>query len=153
LLSVGVAARRPIERRGASLLELLIGTAILATVLGIGVPSLLRLQGPYVLRAAAQQVAADLHLARQRAIARNTRYRVAFGGTGYAVERETGPSTFVPDLLQTLPHGAAFGSVSPGDPVFDTRGMLNANVTVPVTVEATGTKMVTINVLGRTTIN
>jgi hypothetical protein len=45
------------------------------------------------------------------------------------------------------------GTLTPGNPIFDTRGMLAANTSVPVTVTGAGTKTVTINVLGRTTIN
>ena len=140
--------------RGASLLEVLTASAIMATVLGVGVPRVVMLRAPYALSGAAHQIVGDIELARQRAIARNKRFRVNFSSGSYVLEREEAPNSFVADgATQMLPHGAMFGTVSPGNPVFDTRGMLTANTTVPVTVTGAGTKTVTINVLGRTTIN
>jgi Type II transport protein GspH len=142
--------------RGASLFEVLTASAIMATVLGIGVPRVAMLRAPYALSGAAHQIVADIELARQRAIARNKRFRVNFSSVAgsYVLEREEAPNSFVADgATQKLPHGATLGTVSPGNPIFDTRGMLAANTTVPVTVTGAGTKTVTINVLGRTTIN
>jgi len=128
----------------------------MATVLGIGVPRLVMLRAPYALSGAAHQIVGDIELARQRAIARNKRFRVNFNASAgsYVLEREVAPSSFVADgATQKLPHGAVLGTVAPGNPIFDTRGMLAANTSVPVTVTGAGTKTVTINVLGRTTIN
>ena len=139
---------------GVTLLEIVTATALLSLLLVIGVPRLARLRGPYTLVGASRQVAADLQLARQRAIARNARYRITFSSMAYRLERETSPSSFVTEVGPIgLPHGALIGEVAPGSPVFDTRGMLAANVTVPITVSGIGTRTVTINVLGRTTIN
>ena len=140
--------------RGASLLEVLTASAIMATLLGVGVPRVVTLRAPYALSGAVHQIAADLELARQRAIARNKRFRVNFSSGRYVLEREEAPNSFVADgATQMLPHGATLGTISPGNPIFDTRGMLTANTTIPVTVTGAGTKTVTINVLGRTTIN
>jgi len=114
------------------------------------------LRAPYALSGAAHQIVGDLELARQRAIARNKRFRVNFNASAGSdvLEREEAPSSFVADgATQKLPHGAVLGTVNPGNPIFDTRGMLAANTNVPVTVTGAGTKTVTINVLGRTTIN
>ena len=63
-------------------------------------------------------------------------------------DKDLFPTGFMP-----LPHPAAVGTVDPGNPVFDSRGMLATDVTVPVSVAGTGTRTVTINVLGRTTVN
>src|SRR2546429_2096724 len=64
--------------RGTSLLEVLTASAIMATVLGIGVPRLVMLRAPYALSGAAHQIVGDLELAPQRAIARNKRFPVNF---------------------------------------------------------------------------
>lgn len=142
------------RRRGFTLLEMLIATGILAMVLAIGVPNLVTMRGPYALKSASQQVAADLQLARQRAIAQNTRYRVTFSAGSYVLERETSSNSWVQDSgVQKVPPGATIGGASPGNPVFDSRGMLAGDVTVPITVDGIGTRTVTINVLGRTTIS
>jgi hypothetical protein len=141
--------------RGFTLLEAIMATAISLIVLGIGIPNLARLRSPYALRGATRQIVADLAAARQRAIARNVRYRVSFNSVNntYTVEREQGGGFVADGAPQPLPRGAQLGAVVPGSPVFDTRGMLLADVTVPVTVAGSGTRTVTINVLGRTTIN
>ena len=139
---------------GATLLEMLVAIGIMAILLGIGVPNLQRLRGPYALRSAGRQIVADLQMARQRAITRNARIRVAYAPDGYILERETSPGSWTTDsAYMPLPHPAAVGTVDPGNPIFDTRGMLATDVTVPITVDGTGTRTVTINVLGRTTLN
>ena len=142
--------------RGSSLLELLTATAISLSLLAIGLPNLSRMRAPYILNGATRQIEADMQVARQRAIARNARYRVNFNAAAksYTLEREATANSWVTDgATQKLPAGASLGSVLPWNPVFDTRGMMMADVTVPVTVAGSGTRTVTMNVLGRTTIN
>jgi Tfp pilus assembly protein FimT len=142
--------------RGTTLLEVLTATAIMITLLGIGVPQLARLRAPYALASASRQIASDLQTARMHAIARNTRYRVAFNASAktYVLEREAAPNNFVAEGgTQTLPAAATLTSASPANPIFDTRGLLAADVSVSVSVPGSGTKTVTINVLGRTTIS
>jgi len=139
--------------RGLTLLEVLIATAMLATVLGIALPNFRGMRAPWALRTATNRIVADVQAARQRAIARNVRYRVTFTATGYTVERETAPNTWTTDgAAQSLPSTATIGTVTGGNPIFDSRGMLVGTVTIPVTVPMAGTKTVTINVLGKTTI-
>jgi len=141
--------------RGATLLEVLIAAGIMLILLAVGVPNLSRLRSPYSLAGATRQIAADLQAARQRAIARNVRYRINFDVTHamYTIEREQAGSWVADSAPQPLPSGAQLGTVSPSNPIFDTRGMLGAQVTVPVTVSGSGTRTVTINVLGKTTIS
>jgi len=143
------------DSRGFTLLEVMVTVSIALIVLAIGIPNFVRLRAPYALSGATRQIAADLDAARQRAIARNTRYRVTFNALtqSYTIERENA-GAFVPDSApQPLPRGAQLGTVTPGNPIFDTRGMLAAAVSVPVTVTGSGTRTVAINVLGKTTIN
>src|SRR5262249_6662120 len=95
--------------RGASLFEVLTASAIMATVLGIGVPRVAMLRAPYALSGAAHQIVGDLELARQRAIARNKRFRVNFSAAAgtYVLEREEAPNSWLADgATQKLPHGA-----------------------------------------------
>jgi prepilin-type N-terminal cleavage/methylation domain-containing protein len=151
-----MAKMRSRQSAGFTLLEVLIATAILITVLGAGIPRLSRLRAPYALSGATRQIEAAMQATRLRAIARNTRYRVNFNSSAgtYTVQREVA-GTFVDEAggAQRLPAGATIGTVSPGNPVFDTRGMMAAQVSVPVTVAGSGTRTVTTNVLGKTTIN
>ena len=155
LLSIAMPQRRPRGTRGVSLLEILIATAIFASLLGIGLPRLSRLRAPYALSGATRQLQAALQAARMRAIARNVRFRVNFNTSAqtYTLQREVGGSFVDDSAPQRLPAGAVIGTVTPNNPTFDTRGMLTAQVTVPVTVASSGTRTVTVNVLGKTTIN
>jgi len=138
--------------RGATLLEVLVGTSILVALLGVGLPQAARLRAPYAARAAVQQIAADLQFARIRSIARNARHRVTFdaGARTYQVEREVTPGNFLAEGgAQELPPGVELGAVSPGNPVFDTRGMLVGDVTIQVNAPHAASRSVTINALGR----
>jgi len=141
--------------RGASLLDVLISATIFSTLLAIGLPSLARLKTPYAVRNTALQIEAALQLARQRAIARNTSYRVTFNSSAgtYVLEQNTGGNTWVADgATQKVPYGVSLGTI-PTNPVFDTRGTLPAAINVPVSMSGAHSRTVTINVLGKTTIS
>ncbi len=155
LLFPAMPPRTRARSRGYTLLEVLTAIGILAVLLGIGVPNLSRLRSPYVLSGATRQIAADLQAARQRAIARNIPYRLNFNTSAktYTVERQVGGNWVTEGTTQKLPAGASLGTITPSNQiVFDTRGMVAANATIPVTVTGSGTRSVTVNVLGKTTI-
>ncbi|TMB23279.1 MAG: hypothetical protein E6J59_02185 [Deltaproteobacteria bacterium] len=150
-----MASRRHRKSRGTTLLDVVIASGIMLVLLAVGVPNLSRLRSPYALAGATRQIAADLQATRLRAIARNASYRVNFDAAhgSYTIERSQAGSWVADSAPQPLPSGAQLGTVSPGNPVFDTRGMLAAQVTVPVTVSGSGSRTVTVNVLGKTTIS
>ena len=136
-----------------TLLEVLVACAVFAVLYAIAVPNLQAMRAPYALEGTAYQVAAHIDMARQRAIARNARHRVVFTTSGYHLERETTPNNFVVASGEfTPPHGVVIGTPSPGNPTFNTRGMLAGDITLPLSVDGGGTKTVTINVLGRSKI-
>ena len=136
-----------------TLLEVLVAVAVFAVLYAIAVPNLQAMRAPYALEGTAYQVAAHVDMARQRAIARNARHRVVFTTSGYHLEREDSPNNFVvASGTFAPPHGVVIGTPTPGNPTFNTRGMLAANVSLPLSVDGGGTKMVTINVLGRSKI-
>jgi hypothetical protein len=140
---------------GTTLLEVLTASSLMVVLAAIAVPNFRALGAPWVLRSAAFQLSADLQGARLAAISRNVRYRVRFdtAANSYTVERETVPNTFVADRgVQKLPGGTSIGSVAV-NPIFDTRGMLAAPVTVPVMATGGRSKTVTVNVLGKATIS
>ena len=127
--------------------------AVFAIIYAIAVPNLQAMRAPYALEGTAYEVAAYVDMARQRAISRNARHRVVFTSSGYHLERESSPNTFVvASGTFAPPYGVVLGTPTPGNPTFNTRGMLAANVTLPLT-GSSGTKTVTINVLGRSKIN
>jgi type II secretory pathway pseudopilin PulG len=135
-----------------SLVEVVAALAVCSVLYAIAVPNFRAMRAPYALRTTAQQVASHLDMARQRAIARNARHRVVFSPGGYYIERETAPNTFVADSgVFAPPHDVAIGAADPANPLFNSRGMLAASVSVPISTHV-GSKTVTVNVLGRTTI-
>ena len=128
--------------------------ALFSVLYAIAVPNLQAMRAPYALESAAYEVASHLNVARQRAIARNARHRVVFSSTSYHIERETSPNAYVTDSGSfPVPYEVVIGSANPANPVFNSRGMLTGNVTLPISVQGVGTKTVTINVLGQTTID
>jgi hypothetical protein len=154
-IAVATSGMRPTRRdeRGATITDLMVALGIGAVLLGMAIPSFTAMRAPYALRSAAQTIASDVAVARMRAIAQNRRQRLAFSqGPGtWVLEQETAPGTFeVAGGTRTLPAGCAFGG-TPGSPIFDTRGMLAVPATMEVSGES-GTKTITINVLGEATI-
>jgi len=149
-------ARRRRGNRGATLLEVLTATGIMVCLMAIGVPQMTRMRAPYAVQSATRQIEADIQVARQRAIARNARYRVNFDTANktYTLERESSPNVFVADGgTQKLPKLITMTGPNPGNPIFDTRGMLAADVSVSIGSGGAHTRTVTVNVLGRTTIS
>jgi Tfp pilus assembly protein FimT len=153
--------RKRARERGLSLIDLLTGIAIGALLLGLAVPNFRVIGRPWRMDAGVRQVAAEIGAARMRSISRNQRHRIRFPTTAnptqaqnaYVIERETSPGTFVEERgLQTLPSGMEFGTIAT-NPVFDTRGMLGATVTIPIVQQGGSSKTVTVNVLGQTTIS
>lgn len=67
-------------RRGLTLIELLVGVAILAAVLALGVPSLQQWLLSQRVGAVSTQLLTDLQLARSEAITRGLPTQVSFGG-------------------------------------------------------------------------
>jgi Tfp pilus assembly protein FimT len=137
-----------------TLLEILVAMALFAVLYAIAVPNLQAMRAPYALESAVYQMASHLSMARQRAIARNQRHRVAFAAGSYQIEREASPNTFVSDSATfAMPHDVVIGSPNPANPIFNSRGMLAANVSIAVSMTGVGTKTVTTNVLGNSTID
>jgi prepilin-type N-terminal cleavage/methylation domain-containing protein len=147
---------KPMRRNaGYTLIELLIAVAIMGLLFGIGLPRLSRLRAPYAMAGATRQIAADIVAARQRAISRNTSYRVNFNAAAktYQLERLIGLAWTADGAVQQLPNGVSIGTITPGNPVFDSRGLGAADVTIPLTATGATSKTVVVNVLGRTTIS
>jgi len=140
---------------GYTLIEVLIATAIMGLLFAIGLPRLSRLRAPYAMAGATRQIAADIQAARQRAISRNTSYRVNFNAAAktYRLERLVGLAWTADGAVQRLPNGVNIGTITPGNPVFDSRGLGAGDVTIPLTATGATSKTVVVNVLGRTTIS
>ena|SRR6185436_15927032 len=143
--------------RGRSLIEVLTAISLFAILMATAVPSFNGLRSPYLLRQTAQQVAAEFSKARMRAIARNARYRLTYNSTAktYQLEREITPgsNTWTSENTNSIASQVSLSGVGT-PPIFDTRGMLNSDVSIGVSVQGySKTRTVTINVLGQVTIS
>ncbi|WP_107850832.1 GspH/FimT family pseudopilin [Oceanimonas marisflavi] len=72
----------PGEQSGLTLVELLVGLAVMAVLLTVAVPSFQGLREQYTVRSAGMAVYADLQLARSEAIKRNSEVTVCFTNSG-----------------------------------------------------------------------
>jgi prepilin-type N-terminal cleavage/methylation domain-containing protein len=143
--------------RGRSLIEVLTAISLSAILMAIAVPNFSGLRSPYLLRQTSQQIAAEFSKARMRAIARNARYRLTYNSTSktYQLEREitSGSNTWTAESVNSVSGLVSLSGVGT-PPIFDTRGMLNSDVSIGVSVQGySKTRTVTINVLGQVTIS
>jgi prepilin-type N-terminal cleavage/methylation domain-containing protein len=151
---VADVANRARQIRGFTLIELISTLAIFSILLMLAAPSYNGLRGPYALQQAAQQITAEFQKGRMRAIARNARYRFTYDETtrAYLLQRETGANAWTTESTSQLPTGVTTNALG-SPPIFDTRGLLNAPVTITVTVQGHAkTKTMTINLLGHVTV-
>ena len=145
--------RKTAGTSGMTLIEVLVAMALFTVLYAIAVPNLQAMRAPYALESAVYQMASHMSMARQRAIARNKRHRLVFASGSYHLEQEASPNSFVNDSATfAMPDGVVIGSPNPSNPIFNSRGMLAAAVSVTVSIAGVGTKTVTTNVLGHTTI-
>ncbi|HEU4340430.1 MAG TPA: GspH/FimT family pseudopilin [Candidatus Binatia bacterium] len=128
---------------GYTLAELLVLMGVIAALLGTGVPAFLSYLPSFRLSSAARQVAADLQLARMRAIAQNVSYTVTFD---VSTESYTfgSDSRNLPDLFPGITITAA------SDATFTSRGTASA-VAIELSNGA-GQKFVCVKVMGRVNI-
>jgi len=98
-----------IKAGGFTLLELLLGLALAATLTGIGSVSLPSIAGGIRLAGATERLAAALRAARGQALARNRRIEIRFDppSRSWSVREQTGPTLDV----QRLPTGVVFSSL------------------------------------------
>jgi Tfp pilus assembly protein FimT len=148
-------ARRTRAAGGWSLIELICTMAVAAALLMLAVPSYNGMRGPYALRQASQQIAGEFQKARMRSIARNARHRFTYDTAtrSYLMQREVATNSWTTESASQLPSGVTVGTLG-SPPVFDTRGMLNAPLTITVSVQGHPvTRTLDINVLGHVTFS
>jgi len=138
------------NKKGVSLIELLIVISIIAVMGGIAAPSFFSYQRTLRLRSASRQLASDIRFARQLAISKNTSHRLCFNGTTsqydiYQNNACNGTKVKTVDLAQaytgvTRTGGAALtfnpvGAVTPADTEFT---LTQTDISIPKKVTVTG---------------
>jgi type II secretion system protein H len=146
---------------GHTLIELIIVFAIIGIMAAVAVPNLVQWAATRRVHLAAREVAADLQLARLRAITLNTDLRVNFDpaqGT-YKFERATGPGTWqttgpfeVDKDLRLLHPGVEIVSVSANPVIFQPPGIVNAGTEIILRNAQNRQQTITVSKAGRVAI-
>lgn len=134
------------RERGFSLIELMIGLAVLGIVIMVGLPNLTTWIQNAQIKTAAEGVQAGLQYARAEALRRNASVRFQFvNSLTNSCALSTAGTNFVVSL--TDPSGACSTAPSDAGPVLQTRS--GAEGSQNAAIAATGGSLVTFNGLGR----
>ena len=147
--------RHRLSHGGYSLIEVLVACSLAGVVMAAALPQLPRLWSTFQLQNATFQVANDLRLARERALATNGKGRIVFASTTYQLRRESpvGSGTYVNDgAAMQLPSTTSLTS-SPVNPTFDARGLAPAAPYTITLSNGTSTKTITVSTVGRVTVD
>jgi len=152
------------SERGFTVIELLTVVAIMLVITAIATPSFYYWLPKYRLSAGARQIAAELQLARMKAISQNTKYRLRFTFTNiYEMQKDDGGFAVAPGHGSVkLPEGI---TVTNGDPFtafntseFQSRGTASITQTITLTnrpgetADDENTRLVCIKTVGRVKI-
>src|SRR4030042_4466515 len=113
---------RNMNKRGITLMELVIVMAIIAMGAVLMVPNIAGWLPNYRLRSATRDIVSTMRVAQIKAVTSNVDYRVSFndGDKSYVIQRQTtaGVDNFVDEGgTQALPSGITFDSITfPGNP-------------------------------------
>jgi prepilin-type N-terminal cleavage/methylation domain-containing protein len=107
------------NKRGITLMELIIVMAIIAMGAVLMVPNIAAWLPNYRLRSATRDIVSSMRVAQMKAVTSNIQYRVSFdnGNNSYVIQRQTtaGLNNFVDEGgTQSLPLGITFNSITFG---------------------------------------
>jgi prepilin-type N-terminal cleavage/methylation domain-containing protein len=107
---------RNMNKRGITLMELIIVMAIIAMGAVLMVPNIAAWLPNYRLRSATRDIASAMRVAQMKAVSSNVVYRVSFddGNNNYVIQRSTGGLFVDEGGSQSLPTGISFNGVSFG---------------------------------------
>jgi type IV fimbrial biogenesis protein FimT len=149
---------RPEKEAGFSLVELIITMALLAMMVSIAIPAFMNYRQNANLKSAVREITSDVFLARERSLAENRRYRIAFSVADNNYVIEQGTSSGAPYTGIETKSMASFGSgvrltaaAFGGDSaiVFQTRGTTEPG-SVSLVNDRASAATVTTNLAGRT---
>lgn len=95
------------NKKGVTLIELIIVIAIIALGAVLAVPNLGPWLANYRLRTVTRDIASTLRTAQMKAVSNNVDYQVSFSGGSYILQRNTGGLWVNEGTAQTLPSGVS----------------------------------------------
>jgi len=130
------------NKRGFSLLEMMIVVALIAILSAVAVISIKSNMPQYYLSGAARQVLTDLMLARSKAVSNNTTTTVTFSSTGYSIG---GVTTDISSQFRgvTLSTKSTTGIIT-----FYTMGTTSGSDTITLTSPGLTSKLVVVSAAG-----
>ncbi len=145
------------RQRGYSIAEVLTVVALGTILCAIAVPNFVSLSAKYQLTGAAQQLAFDVGRARMKAVGENVYCRVRFAtgdsGGSYWLERSNDGTTYSVDGVTTqLPQQVWFSALPEVIPSFNRLGVGTGTSVIGLVNSKGQSKTVSINLLGKVTI-
>ncbi len=121
---------------GVTLIELLIGMAILALILSLGLPSISTWMQNTQLRSAAESIQSGLQLARAEAVKRNTFVGFTMAGpdSSWSVDVMNPPQNI---QARTAAEGTSNAQIATTDPTIVFDGLGKANIAANATIQVT----------------
>lgn len=120
--------------RGFSAVEMIVTTAGMVMLAAMAVPVMREQLAVIELNGAARQVAGDLSRARMRAVAENRRYRIAYTGGQYQLERDA-DGTYEPrGAAGILPSGVSLSIDPDPEVIFRPSGWVDTDAPVRIVV-------------------
>ncbi len=139
---------------GFTVVELLTVVGIMMVITAIATPSFYYWLPTYRLSAGARQIAADLQLARMKAISQNRAYHLNFDSTSTYILEFDGDNNGTPETADTgsipLPDGiTVIASDQVPTSIFQSRGTANASDTITVENSYGAKRDICIKIVGR----
>jgi prepilin-type N-terminal cleavage/methylation domain-containing protein len=148
------------SERGFSLIEILVATAIIATLLAIAYPNLATLASGARLEGAARTLVLELQKSRLRAIAEGKCCRVTFNGATrrYQLESKAGVTPCGTDAFtndgaaRVIDDTGAIVVTASASPTFDSRGRASTTSVITLTAPNGAVLLAAVNAAGRVNV-
>jgi prepilin-type N-terminal cleavage/methylation domain-containing protein len=144
------------NKRGVTLLELVVVFAIIAIGAVLAVPNIGPWVANYRLRTATRDITSTLRVAQMRAVSNNINYRVSFdtGARTYTLQRSTGGLWVNEGMAKTLPTAVSMTTNFGNTLTFNPNSTISPGITSDVTLQNTkGTRIIRVlSATGKITI-